>query len=85
MLWVESKASAMDRVIGLIAHKERGAGAVAMGETIWETECLSLLHYELGAKVFLQIFIISKQTVMITAINQDKECQLLGCNHPLQW
>jgi hypothetical protein len=72
-------------VIELITHTERGTSALIMGETIWETDCLSLLHDDLGAEGFPQIFIISEQAVMFTIINLDKECQLLGRNHHLQW
>jgi hypothetical protein len=59
----------MDRVIGLIAPTERGAGAVTMGETVCEADCLSLLCDELGVEGFLRIFIISEHTVIITGIN----------------
>jgi hypothetical protein len=74
--WVEFKASAVDRVIGLITPT--GRGAVAM------IDYLSLLCDDPGAEGFLWIFIISEQTTMFTRIIKDKECQLLGCNHPLQ-
>jgi hypothetical protein len=69
MRWVESKASATDRVIRLVTPIGRGAGAVTTGETVCEVDCLLLRCDESSAGVFLQILIILEQIIMITGIN----------------
>jgi hypothetical protein len=54
MRWVESKASAIDRVIGLITPTVRGEIAVEMGEAVCEADCLSLLCDDLRWECFQQ-------------------------------
>jgi hypothetical protein len=81
----ESKTSATDRVIGLIIPTGSGAAAVIAGETICETDCLLVLGDDPSTVGFLRIVTISKQTTMLIRVIKDKEGQLPGRNHPLQW
>jgi hypothetical protein len=70
--WVESKASATDRVIELIIPTGSGAVAVMAGETVCETDCLSVLGDDPSAEGLLWTVTVSEQTGIIIRVTKDK-------------
>jgi hypothetical protein len=69
--WVDSKTSAIDRVIRLIIPIGSGAAAVTVGETVCETDCLLVLGEDPSAEGFLWTVTISEQTWMIIRVTKD--------------